>query len=252
MITVGFLFGDTLAVAAPAHPDTNFAIIDSVVDPPNVASLVFAEEQGSFLVGAAAALKTKTGKIGFIGGVETDLIKKFEAGYMAGAKAVNPDIEIDVEVHQPAAGLHRLQRRRPRARRSRPQMYDGGADVVYTAAGGSGLGVFEAASEAGAPGDVWAIGVDSDQYLLATPDAAAVHPHLDAEAGRRRRVRDDRRPTPRASSAGGVQTFDLAAGGVGYATRGGFRRRHQAPSSTTSRRRSSAARSRCPTDTLIR
>ena len=75
-----------------------------------MASLVFAEEQGSFLVGAAAALKSQTGTIGFIGGVENELIQKFEAGYAAGAQAVNPDIEILSQLHQPAAGLHRLQR----------------------------------------------------------------------------------------------------------------------------------------------
>ena len=137
-------------------------------DWPNGAGLVFAEEQGSFLVGAAAALKSQTGKIGFIGGVEIDLIKKFEAGYIAGAKAVNPDIEILVPVHHAAAGLHRLQRpgqgqgdRRGDVRRRRRRH--------LPAAGGSGLGVFEAAKEAGEPGAVWAIGVDSDQYSRSTP-----------------------------------------------------------------------------------
>jgi len=94
VIGVGFLFGDAITAAATADPETSFAIIDSVVDLPNVASLVFAENEGSFLVGAAAALKSQTGTIGFIGGVENDLIQKFEAGYVAGAKAVNPDIEV--------------------------------------------------------------------------------------------------------------------------------------------------------------
>ena len=95
---------------AEHYPDTHFAIIDdsSLADVANVASLVFAEEQGSFLVGAAAALKSEAGHIGFVGGVETPLIAKFQAGYEAGAKAVNPDITIDVDLPQPAAGLLRL------------------------------------------------------------------------------------------------------------------------------------------------
>ncbi len=91
VIAVGFQFGDPMLPLAKANPNTTFAIIDSVVDAPNVRSLVFAENEGSFLVGAAAALKSKTGHIGFIGGQEVDLIKKFEAGYIAGAKAVNPE-----------------------------------------------------------------------------------------------------------------------------------------------------------------
>ena len=134
-----------------------------------MASLVFAEEQGSFLVGAAAALKSQTGTIGFIGGVENDLIKKFEAGYAAGAEAVNPDIEILVNyITQPPdfGGFNDPARGKEIA----GAQYEAGADVVYSAAGGSGLGAFEAAVDAGAPGEVWAIGVDSDQYnLVVTP-----------------------------------------------------------------------------------
>ena len=109
VIGVGFLFGDSITAVAEANPDTSFAIIDSVVDLPNVASLVFAENEGSFLVGAAAALKSQTGTIGFIGGVENDLIKKFEAGYVAGARPSTPTSRC-YELHQPAAGLLGLQR----------------------------------------------------------------------------------------------------------------------------------------------
>ncbi len=129
----------------------------------------FAEEQGSFLVGAAAALKSQTGTIGFIGGVENDLIKKFEAGYTAGAKAVNPDIEILVNyITQPPdfTGFNDPAKGKEIA----ASQYEAGADVIYAAAGGSGLGVFEAAAEAGEPGEVWAIGVDSDQYELVSPE----------------------------------------------------------------------------------
>ena len=155
--------------SAEANPDTSFAIIDSVVDLPNVASLVFAENEGSFLVGAAAALKSQTGTIGFIGGVENDLIKKFEAGYVAGAQAVNPDIEVLANyISQPPdfSGFNDPAKGKEIA----AAQYEAGADVVYSAAGGSGLGAFEAAAEAGAPGEVWAIGVDSDQYELVSPE----------------------------------------------------------------------------------
>ena len=95
IVTVGFLWTDTLTTIAGQNPAINYAIVDSTVDLPNVTGLVFAAEQGSFLVGAAAALKSTTCKIGFIGGQEGSLIKQFEAGYIAGAKAVRPDIQID-------------------------------------------------------------------------------------------------------------------------------------------------------------
>ena len=110
----------------------------------NVASLVFAEEQGSFLVGAAAALKSEAGHVGFIGGVETPLIQKFQAGYVAGAEAVNPDIKIDL-TYLTRRRTSPASTTRPRARRPPRACIDGGADVVYHAAGGSGGGVFEAA-----------------------------------------------------------------------------------------------------------
>ncbi len=134
-----------------------------------MASLLFAEEQGSFLVGAAAALKSQTGTIGFIGGVENDLIKKFEAGYVAGATAANPDIEVLVNyISQPPdfSGFSDPARGKEIA----ASQYEAGADVIYSAAGSSGLGAFEAAAEAGEPGEVWAIGVDSDQYELVSEE----------------------------------------------------------------------------------
>ncbi len=110
IIGVGFLWGDAITAGAKANPGIDFGIIDSVVDAPNVVSMTFAEEQGSFLVGAAAAMKSKTGHIGFIGGVENDLIKKFEAGYTAGAKQINPDITVDVKYISQPPRLQRLQR----------------------------------------------------------------------------------------------------------------------------------------------
>jgi basic membrane protein A len=218
IIAVGFAYAPSVAKVAEEYPDIHFAIIDdsSLADVPNVASLVFAEEQGSFLVGAAAALKTESDHIGFIGGVETPLIQKFEAGYEAGAQTVNPDIKIDVKYltqvpdfsgfADPAKGKTAAQ-----------GMYDNGADIVYHAAGGSGGGVFEAASEAGAK----AIGVDSDQYNTADPAVqdvimtsmlknvnVAVYNYL-------KQVSEGTFPT-------GVTTYDLAVDGVGYSTSGGM------------------------------
>ncbi len=112
IIAVGFAYAKAVGAAAKANPDVKFAIVDDASPDsagPNVDQITFAEEQGSFLVGAAAALKTKTNHVGFIGGVQTDLIKKFEAGFEAGVKAVNPDIKIDVKYLTAAAGLLRLQ-----------------------------------------------------------------------------------------------------------------------------------------------
>src|SRR5262245_22815618 len=104
IVAVGFLWGDATTASAAENPDQKYAIVDSVVNTPdgskpapNVRSMVFAEEQGSFLVGAAAACASPTGKLGFIGGVENDLIKKFEAGFTAGAQHVNPDATVEVQ-----------------------------------------------------------------------------------------------------------------------------------------------------------
>jgi len=219
---VGFLFGDSITAAAPDFPESTFGIIDSVVEADNVASLVFAEEQGSFLVGAAAALKSESGKIGFIGGVETDLIKKFEAGYAAGARHIKPDIEIDVAyITQPPdfSGFNDPARGKEIA----AGMYGGGADIIYGAAGGSGGGIFEAAVEAKASGGTaWAIGVDSDQYNLVDDAAKGVIltsmlKKVDVA------VYDTIERVVNGEEVGGtVTTYDLEAGGVDYSTTGGY------------------------------
>ena len=145
---------------ATDFPDTTFFIIDdSSVTLPNVKSLVFAEEQGSYLVGAAAALKSTKGNVGFIGGVDTPLLEKFEAGFKAGAKKAKPGITVQSKyLSQPPdfSGFGSPDKGRETAN----GMYDAGADVVYAAAGGSGVGVFQAALAKGTK----AIGVDSDQY----------------------------------------------------------------------------------------
>jgi basic membrane protein A len=213
VIAVGFAYAGPLGKVAAEFPDTDFAIVDDASEAStaaNIANLVFAENEGSYLVGVIAAQASKTGQIGFVGGVNTPLIKKFEVGYTAGAQSVNPDIKVDVKYlteppdftgfADPAKG-----------KTAAEGMFQSGADVVYHAAGGSGGGVFQAAKAA----DGWAIGVDSDQYQTAGDDVkdviitsmikrvdVAVYKTIEAAVG----------GTPLT----GVQTFDLKAEGVGY------------------------------------
>jgi len=220
IIAVGFRYAGTTQTVAAENPQVNFAIVDdNTVNLPNVTPLVFAEEQGSFLVGAAAALKTASCKIGFVGGVETPLIQKFEAGYVAGAKAVAPNIQVDADYLTPAGDFSGFGDPAKATEVARGQL-DGGADVIYHASGGSGKGVFEAVSAANtAQAPKWAIGVDSDQAKTATPPTneriltsmlkrvdVAVYDYINA------------------SAAGDVSTlpkvFDLKVDGVGYATTG--------------------------------
>ncbi len=155
---IGFLMTDALTNVSSQNADAKYAIVDSVVEADNVASLVFKEEEGSFLVGAVAGLMTKSNKIGFIGGLEVPLIKKFEAGFRAGVQTVNPDAEVLVtyagSFNDPGKG-----------KEIALSQYANGADVIYHASGGTGLGLFQAAEEKGE--GFWAIGVDSDQYDLA-------------------------------------------------------------------------------------
>ncbi|WP_435743540.1 BMP family lipoprotein [Nocardioides sp. SYSU DS0663] len=217
VIAVGFAYSPSVAKVAEEYPDVNFAIIDDeAAQADNIANLVFAEEQGSFLVGAAAALKSETDTIGFIGGVETPLIQKFEAGYIAGAEAVNPDITVETAyLTQPPdfSGFADPAKGKTAAQ----GMYDGGADVVFHAAGGSGGGVFEAASDS----DAMAIGVDSDQYQTADVSVrdviitsmlknvdVAVYEYLAAVA--------------EGDVPSGVTRYDLSVDGVGYSTSGGM------------------------------
>src|SRR5690349_5656494 len=140
VVAVGFAYAKSVGAAAKANPTVKFAIVDDASPDSagsNVDQITFAEEQGSYLVGAAAALKSKTNHVGFVGGVETDLIKKFQAGYQAGAKAVNPNIVIDVKYLTQVpdfSGFNSVDKGKAAAE----GMYQGGADIVYHAAGGSG------------------------------------------------------------------------------------------------------------------
>ena len=213
IIAVGFAYAVSLGKVAPLFPEIQFGIVDdgSLSEAnKNVTSLVFAENEGSFLVGAIAAQASKTGSIGFIGGVNVPLIVKFEKGFEAGAKAVNPNIKVKVKYlteppdfsgfGDPAKGKVAAE-----------GMFDGGADVVYAAAGGSGGGVFEAAKAAGK----LAIGVDSDQYL--TADASVKDVILTSMLKRVDvAVYDFIKSAVDGTVLTGVQTFDLKVDGVGF------------------------------------
>ncbi|AZR74133.1 BMP family ABC transporter substrate-binding protein [Anoxybacter fermentans] len=158
---IGFLMQDALAEVAELYPDTRFGLIDSVVDAPNVASVTFKEHEGSFLVGVLAGLKTKTNKVGFIGGMDFPLIHKFEAGFIAGVKTVNPDAEVIV-------GYTGVFDDPNKGKELALTQYSQGADIIYHASGACGIGVIKAAEEKGP--EYFAIGVDSPQFHLA-PDS---------------------------------------------------------------------------------
>ncbi|MDZ4095957.1 MAG: BMP family ABC transporter substrate-binding protein [Paracoccaceae bacterium] len=159
IVMTGFAFGDVLAQVAPDFPDTKFAIIDMVVDAPNVKSVVFTEHEGSYLVGMMAAMASKTGTVGFIGGMDIPLIRKFGCGYAQGVLAANPDAKVILNMtgttpsawNDPVKGAELTKSQKSQ-----------GADVVYAAAGGTGMGVLQAAADEG----ILSIGVDSNQNFL--------------------------------------------------------------------------------------
>ncbi|WP_405108389.1 BMP family ABC transporter substrate-binding protein [Paenibacillus sp. FSL K6-1217] len=157
---IGFDLGDAVLKVAKENPNANLAIIDSVVDAPNVESVTFAENEGSFLVGVVAGLTTKTNKVGFIGGMESPVIKRFEVGFKAGVEAVNPKATVKITY----AGAYD----KPDTGKSlAATLYNDGNDIIFPAAGATGNGVFnEAKSRNKAGGSkVWVIGVDKDQSL---------------------------------------------------------------------------------------
>ncbi|MFJ4339136.1 BMP family protein [Streptomyces sp. NPDC088915] len=160
VIGVGFAYAPAIAKVAKAYPKTTFGLIDDTsVTAPNIANLVFNEEQGSYLAGVAAAKTSKTGTVGFIGGVEVPLIKKFQAGFEQGAKDTNPKVKVLVQYLTQPPNFDGFSK--PDLGKAAAQgQLDKGADVIYAAAGLAGSGSIEAAAAA----DKWAIGVDSDQY----------------------------------------------------------------------------------------
>jgi basic membrane protein A len=159
VVVAGFSNATAMQTVATEFPETNFAIIDAVVDLPNVRSVVFNEHEGSYLVGVLAAMASETGKVGFVGGMDIPLIQKFACGYVQGVKATNPDAEVFQNMTGNTPEAWNDQARGSEIARSQ---IDRGADVVYHAAGGTGIGVLQAAADAGVLG----IGVDSNQNYI--------------------------------------------------------------------------------------
>ena len=204
IIAVGFSHASALEKVARDFPDTQFAIVDTVVNAPNVESIVFREHEGSFLVGILAAMASKTGKLGFVGGMDIPLIRRFACGYLQGARHANPRIEIFENMtgttgaawSDPVKGGELA-----RAQISR------GADVILQAAGGTGIGVLRAAAEAGKLG----IGTDVNQNglhpgkvltsMLKRVDAAVISTFSGAKA---------------ATWKAGVTALGLKEGGIGW------------------------------------
>ncbi|MFG6148855.1 BMP family lipoprotein [Halobacillus sp. B23F22_1] len=157
---IGYLLQPALEEVAEQNPDTNFGLVDSVAEGDNIVSITFKEHEGSFLAGVAAALKTETDKIGFVGGEDGDLIRKFESGYVAGAKSINPDIEIDIQYAESFAAADK-------GKLIASNMYNNDIDVIYHASGATGNGVFAQAKDIkqnNPDENVWVIGVDRDQH----------------------------------------------------------------------------------------
>ncbi|MGN4126135.1 BMP family lipoprotein [Lysinibacillus sphaericus] len=157
---IGFMMMDSIEAIAAENPDNHFALIDAEVKADNIVNVLFKEQEGAFLAGVAAAKTSKSGKIGFVGGVDIPVINRFHAGFVEGAKAVNPDIEIQVKYTGAfdKADLGKI---------TANSMYSSGVDVIFHAAGATGNGVFSEAKERKAKdpkADVWVIGVDADQY----------------------------------------------------------------------------------------
>jgi len=159
IIGVGFSQASAIEKLAKEFPKLQFAIIDMVVDLPNVQSVVFKEHEGSFLVGAMAAIASKTGKVGFVGGMDIPLIRKFQCGYEQGAKYINPKAEVYANMTGTTGAAWADPARGGELAKAQ---FAKGADVVFAAAGGTGMGVYQAAKDSGK----LAIGVDSNQNHL--------------------------------------------------------------------------------------
>ncbi|SMC63604.1 BMP family lipoprotein [Primorskyibacter flagellatus] len=159
IIMTGFAFGNVLGEVAPDYPDTKFAIIDMVVDAPNVRSVVFNEHEGSYLVGMMAAMASESDTVGFIGGMDIPLIRKFACGYVQGVKAVKPEATViqNMTGTTPAAWNDPV-----KGSELTKSQISQGADVIYAAAGGTGVGVLQTAADEG----ILSIGVDSNQNYM--------------------------------------------------------------------------------------
>jgi basic membrane protein A len=212
---VGFVYTPMVTKVAKEYPKLKFAIVDGAAKGANVTNLAFSPEQGSYLVGVAAGLKTKTDKVGFVGGVKGPIIDPFAAGFQAGVKKVNPKAKVEMKWLSDQADQKAFANP-PGGKTAAQALYDDGADIVFHASGLSGNGVFEAA----AANKKLAIGVDSDQYLSAPKNQqkyiltsalkrvdVAVSDFLNAYAQKKTKP--------------GFDVYDLKRDGVGYATSGG-------------------------------
>jgi basic membrane protein A len=154
---IGFLLTDAMTEVAPTYPDARFMILDAVVEGDNISSVTFKENEGTFLAGVLAALTTKTNKIGFVGGIRIPPVLRYEVGFVAGARSINPDIEIQIayadSFEDPALG-----------KELSLAQFNQGCDVLQQAAGRTGVGLFDAAKEKGA--GFWVISGDADQAHL--------------------------------------------------------------------------------------
>ncbi|TDB86044.1 BMP family ABC transporter substrate-binding protein [Actinomadura sp. KC216] len=220
VIGVGFAYTTSIIKVAKEFPNTKFLVVDAdqcKVEGANVSGACFAEEQGSYLVGAAAALKSKSGTIGFIGGVNVPLIVKFYAGYQAGAKAAKPGIKVLPPKYLTQPPNFNGFKDTGLGNEAAKGQLDQNADVIYHAAGGAGIGVIKTVGAAGK----WAIGVDSDQYDQ--PAVASVKEqiltsmikHVDLA------VYDFVESVAKNTFKAGTKQYDLKNDGVGYATTGG-------------------------------
>jgi basic membrane protein A len=204
IIGIGFAQKEALQKVAAQFPKRQFAIVDAQVEAPNVRSLMFQEHEGAYVVGAIAALTSKTGKIGFVGGMDIPLIRRFVMGYEAGAKKINPQITVTANY---VGVTSEAWNNPPKGKELAVSQYEGGADIIFAAAGASGLGVFDAAEDK----KKFAIGVDSNQdwtkpgliltSMLKRVDEAIYATIEETKAGK---------------FNGGVKWFGLANKGVDY------------------------------------
>lgn len=208
IVAVGFLLRDAMDEVAPQFPDTHFALIDTCVDHPNVACIQFKEEEGSFLVGAIAGLMTETNRVGFVGGRDSDLLKKFESGYIAGVKTTNPNAEVIVSYTGTFADP-------PLGKEMANAQYDQGADIVYEVAGLTGTGVIDAGKERG----LYVIAVDRDKNYLA-PETVITSMLKDVGEG----VYLTGKMVAEGRFVGGEYRYGVKEGGIGFATTGGLLR----------------------------
>ena len=203
IVMTGFAFGDVLNTVAPDYPDTKFAIIDMVVDQPNVKSVVFTEDQGSYLVGMMAGLASKSNVVGFIGGMDIPLIRRFGCGYAQGVKAVKPDATVILNMTGTDGSAWNNPVKGAEIAKSQQSQ---GADVIYAAAGGTGVGVLQAAADM----NILSIGVDSNQnYLHPGQVLTSMMKRVDNAVYDAFKEGADLKP--------GINVMDLKAGGVDYA-----------------------------------